>query len=313
MTATAQPSAEELKEFYGLDVVVIPTQTPCLRRDDEDVIFANRAAKRQALVTEIARVQHTGRPILVGTASVVESEQLAAALKEAGVECRILNAKHDEAEVVAEAGSLGAVTISTNMAGRGTDIRLGGGDGREHAAVVARGGLYVIGTNRHESLRVDQQLRGRSGRQGDPGASRFFVSVEDPIIARYGIRRLMTVPDLSTSDEPTTNPYCGARSDARSASSRARIWTFVAGSGTTPRSWKRNDSGSRPGATRYCAPSRPLALLAERSPTRYAQARTVASDDILRRVEQRVTLLALDRHWSNLPGPDAAGTGTAWR
>ena len=98
MTATAQPSAEELKEFYGLDVVVIPTQTPCLRRDDEDVIFANRAAKRQALVTEIARVQRTGRPILVGTASVVESEQLAAALQEAGVECRILNAKHDEAD-----------------------------------------------------------------------------------------------------------------------------------------------------------------------------------------------------------------------
>ena len=166
MTATAQPSAEELKEFYGLDVVVIPTHTPCLRRDDEDVIFANRAAKRHALVTEIARVQRTGRPILVGTASVVESEQLAAALQEAGVECRILNAKHDEAEaeVVAEAGSLGAVTISTNMAGRGTDIKLGGRDGREHAAVVARGGLYVIGTNRHESLRVDQQLRGRSGR-----------------------------------------------------------------------------------------------------------------------------------------------------
>ena len=301
MTATAQPAAEELKEFYGLDVVVIPTHTPCLRRDDEDVIFANRATKQQALVTEIARVQQTGRPILVGTASVVESEQLAAALEEAGVECRILNAKHDEAEaeVVAEAGSLGAVTISTNMAGRGTDIRLGGRDGREHAAVVARGGLYVIGTNRHESLRVDQQLRGRSGRQGDPGSSRFFVSVEDPIIARYGIRRLMTVPGLSTSDEPTTNPVL--RREIRRAQRiiegenldiRRRLWDYsevVETQRQWIQAWRHEILRAEP----------PLTLLAERSPTRYAQARTVAGDDILRRVEQRVMLLALDRHWSN--------------
>ena len=301
MTATAQPAAEELKDFYGLDVVVIPTHTPCLRRDDEDVIFADRAAKRQVLVTEIARVHHTGRPILVGTASVVESEQLAAALQEAGVECRILNAKHDEAEaeVVAEAGSLGAVTISTNMAGRGTDIKLGGRDGRGHAAVVARGGLYVIGTNRHESLRVDQQLRGRSGRQGDPGSSRFFVSVEDPIVARYGIRSLMTVPGLTTSDEPTTNPVL--RREIRRAQRiiegenldiRRRLGDYSEVVETQRRwiqAWRREILRAEP----------PLTLLAERSPTRYARARAVAGDDILRRVEQRVTLLALDRQWSN--------------
>ncbi len=301
MTATAQPAAEELKELYGLDVVVIPTHTPCLRRDDEDAIFGNRAAKRQALVTEVARVQRTGRPILVGTASVVESEQLAAALQEAGVECRILNAKHDEAEaeVVAEAGSLGAVTISTNMAGRGTDIKLGGRDGRGRAAVAARGGLYVIGTNRHESLRVDQQLRGRSGRQGDPGSSRFFVSVEDPIIARYGIRRLLAVPGLSTGDEPTTNPVLrreirraqriieGENLDIRR---RLRDYSEVV---ETQRQWIQ--------AWRHeILRAEPrLALLAERSPARYAQARAVAGDDMLRRVEQRVTLLALDRQWSN--------------
>ena len=301
MTATAQPAAEELKELYGLDVVVIPTHTPCLRRDDEDVIFGNRAAKRQALVTEVARVQRTGRPILVGTASVVESEQLAAALQEAGVECRILNAKHDEAEaeVVAEAGSLGAVTISTNMAGRGTDIKLGGRDGRGRAAVAARGGLYVIGTNRHESLRVDQQLRGRSGRQGDPGSSRFFVSAEDPIIARYGIRRLLAVPGPSTSDEPTTNPVLrreirraqriieGENLDIRR---RLRDYSEVV---ETQRQWIQ--------AWRHeILRAEPrLALLAERSPARYAQARAVAGDDMLRRVEQRVTLLALDRQWSN--------------
>ena len=301
MTATAQPAAEELKEFYGLDVVVIPTHTPCRRRDDEDVIFASRAAKRQALVTEIARVHHAGRPILVGTASVVESEHLAAALQEAGVECRILNAKHDEAEaeVVAEAGSLGAVTISTNMAGRGTDIKLGGRDGRDHAAVVARGGLYVIGTTRHESLRVDQQLRGRSGRQGDPGSSRFFVSVEDPMVARYGIRSLMTVPGRSTRDEPTTNPLL--RREIRRAQRiiegenldiRRRLRNYSEVVETQRRwieAWRREILRAEP----------PLALLAERSPTRYAQARTVAGDDVLRRVEQRVTLLALDRQWSN--------------
>ena len=185
------------------------------------------------------------------------------------------------------------------MAGRGTDIKLGGRDGREHAAVVARGGLYVIGTNRHESLRVDQQLRGRSGRQGDPGSSRFFVSVEDPIIARYGIRRLMTVPGLSTSDEPTTNPVL--RREIRRAQRiiegenldiRRRLWDYsevVETQRQWIQAWRQEILRAEP----------PLTLLAERSPTRYARARTVAGDDILRRVEQRVTLLALDRHWSN--------------
>ena len=171
MTATAQPAAEELEQLYGLRVTVVPTHRPMIRVDDPDVVFTDQDAKRAALVGEIAGVHATGRPVLVGTASVGESERLADELRAKGVPGEVLNARNDEreAEIVAHAGAVGAVTISTNMAGRGTDIRLGGPD--DHAAdrekVVALGGLYVIGTNRHASLRIDQQLRGRAGRQGD--------------------------------------------------------------------------------------------------------------------------------------------------
>ncbi|MBZ5586913.1 MAG: accessory Sec system translocase SecA2, partial [Acidobacteriia bacterium] len=144
-----------------------------------DILFETKAEKEQAVAEEIRRVHAAGQPILVGTASVEESERLSRALPD--IPHRVLNARQDEAEaaIIAEAGRCGAVTISTNMAGRGTDIRLGEG-------VAALGGLYVIGTNRHESRRIDNQLRGRSGRQGDPGCSRFFLSLEDPLLVKYG-------------------------------------------------------------------------------------------------------------------------------
>lgn len=189
MTATARSAAPELTEFYGLGVVVIPPHIPSAREDLPDAVFTHREAKRAALVREIGGAHASGRPVLVGTASVRESEALAADLRAEGIPCEILNAKNDELEAgtIAGAGARGAVTISTNMAGRGTDIRLGGPDERDRAAVVALGGLYVIGTNRHESLRIDRQLRGRAGRQGDPGSSRFFVSFEDDIFVRYGL------------------------------------------------------------------------------------------------------------------------------
>jgi preprotein translocase subunit SecA len=191
MTATAVTSARELKEFYGLGVAVVPSHRPCVRRDLPDVVFTHREAKRGALVREISDVHDTGRPVLVGTSSVRESEELAAALKDAGVACEVLNARNDELEaaVVARAGAMTAVTISTNMAGRGTDIKLGGPAQEERDRVAALGGLYVIGTNRHESLRIDRQLRGRAGRQGDPGSSCFFISLEDDIFERYGLSR----------------------------------------------------------------------------------------------------------------------------
>jgi preprotein translocase subunit SecA len=191
MTATAAPSAREFKEFYGVGVAVVPPHRPCVRADLPDVVFTHKAAKLEALVREIAGAHAAGRPVLAGTASVRESEELAAALVRAGVPCEVLNAKNDELEagVVARAGAPGAVTISTNMAGRGTDIKLGGPCEEERDRVASLGGLYVIGTNRHESLRIDNQLRGRSGRQGDPGSSRFFISLEDDVFERYGLGR----------------------------------------------------------------------------------------------------------------------------
>ena len=209
MTATARPSAAELKEFYGLTVAVIPPHLPCIRVDHPDVVFTHRKAKTRTLIREIVAVQASRRPILVGTLSVRESEELAAALKESGVRLEVLNARNDEleAKIIADAGRLGAVTISTNMAGRGTDIRLGGGNEAEREEVAALGGLYLIGTNRHESLRIDRQLRGRSGRQGDPGSSRFFISLEDEIFERYGLRtRFFSRYRLARQDNEVDSP-----------------------------------------------------------------------------------------------------------
>ena len=193
MTATAEAAEEELHAWYELDTVIIPPHRPCIRRDLPDVLFATVKEKTSALIDEIRRVHATGQPILVGTRSIRESEELAGLLDMNGLTCRILNAKDDaqEAAIIADAGSRGAITISTNMAGRGTDIRLGGVDAHDHAAVALTGGLYVIGTNRFESRRIDDQLRGRAGRQGDPGMSRFFISLEDDLFVKYRIRDLL--------------------------------------------------------------------------------------------------------------------------
>ena len=208
MTATACPAEEELAEFYGLGVAVVPPNRPCVRRDEPDLIFTHREAKHRALVRDIAAAHRRGRPVLVGTASVAESEELGSLLESASVPCRILNARNDsaEAEIIAEAGAAGAVTISTNMAGRGTDIHLGGRDETQRAAVADLGGLWVIGTNRHESRRIDDQLRGRAGRQGDPGASRFYVGLDDPLIQRYRIDELIPEHYRREQEEPVDHP-----------------------------------------------------------------------------------------------------------
>jgi preprotein translocase subunit SecA len=213
MTGTAQTAAEELRELYGLDVVVVPTHRPLIRVDQPDIVFTHRDAKDRAVVEEIQRAHSSGRPVLVGTLTVEESEQLAERLAGTGVTCQILNAKNDamEALVIARAGARGAVTISTNMAGRGTDIRLGGEDEAEREHVAALGGLYVIGTNRHESRRVDLQLRGRAGRQGDPGESRFFVSLDDDLLVRYGIDALIAGRVVTDRlDRPIDHPVLRA-------------------------------------------------------------------------------------------------------
>ncbi|PWU57381.1 accessory Sec system translocase SecA2 [Micromonospora sp. S4605] len=187
MTATAVLVGDQLREFFGLEVAVIPPNTPCVREDEPDRIYATRAEKEEALIDEIKRNHERGRPVLVGTLDVKESEGLAAGLNAAGVPCVVLNAKNDdeEAAIIAEAGAYGAVTVSTQMAGRGVDIRLGGSDQADRDRVAELGGLYVIGSGRHDSRRVDDQLRGRAGRQGDPGGSVFFVSLEDDLVVRH--------------------------------------------------------------------------------------------------------------------------------
>ncbi|WP_214626113.1 accessory Sec system translocase SecA2 [Paenibacillus agaridevorans] len=189
MTATAHVSAMEFGDIYALEVVPIPPNRPNIRIDYPHRIYSHKEAKLKALVQEISSVHATGRPILIGTFSVEESEMLVEALAAANVPCHVLNAKNDakEAELIAKAGELGAVTVSTNMAGRGVDIRLGGGNPAQGEVVAKLGGLYVIGTHMHQSVRIDNQLRGRSGRQGDPGASVFFVSLEDEILLKFGM------------------------------------------------------------------------------------------------------------------------------
>ena len=180
MTGTAATQADEFRTFYQLEVEVIPTNRPVIRIDDPDAVYPTKAAKEQAVVEEVRAAHEARQPVLVGTASVEESERLSRAL--IGIPHTVLNARNEEQEagIVARAGERGAVTISTNMAGRGVDIRLGEG-------VAELGGLYVIGTNRHEARRIDHQLRGRAGRQGDPGRSRFFLSLEDDLLVKYGI------------------------------------------------------------------------------------------------------------------------------
>ncbi|MEU4161187.1 accessory Sec system translocase SecA2 [Actinoplanes sp. NPDC026670] len=187
MTATAVHVGEQLREYFKLEVAVIPSNTPNIREDDVDRIYSAHDMRDEALVEEIKIAHESGRPVLIGTLDVKASERLAAQLADAGVPSNVLNAKNDaeEASIIAEAGALGAVTVSTQMAGRGVDIRLGGSDEKDRDAVVELGGLYVIGSGRHDSRRVDDQLRGRAGRQGDPGRSVFFVSLEDELVQRH--------------------------------------------------------------------------------------------------------------------------------
>lgn len=205
MTATASSAEDEFNQFYGLDIVVIPPNKKCIREDYPDRLFKSKKTKNRSIINEIIDVHKTGRPILVGTASVEESEMLSEQLIRNGIDCEVLNAKNDEYEagIISQAGKLHAITISTNMAGRGTDIRLGGIDQKERKQAVELGGLYVIGTNRHESRRIDNQLRGRSGRQGDPGSSRFFISIKDNIFIKYHLNDLLptNIPEDIQNDE----------------------------------------------------------------------------------------------------------------
>lgn len=185
MTGTALAAGEQLRQFYKLGVSPIPPNEPNIREDESDRVYITAAAKNDAIVAHIAEVNETGQPVLVGTRDVAESEDLHERLLRRGVPAVVLNAKNDaeEAQVIAEAGKFGVVTVSTQMAGRGTDIRLGGSDEADHDRVAELGGLHVVGTGRHHTQRLDNQLRGRAGRQGDPGSSVFFSSWEDDVVA----------------------------------------------------------------------------------------------------------------------------------
>jgi len=196
MTGTAETEGAEFWEIYKLDVVVIPTNKPVIRKDYEDVIYRSKREKYNAVIEQIIKERNKGRPLLVGTTTVEVSETLSRMLKRKGVPHNVLNAKQHqrEAEIVAHAGESKAVTIATNMAGRGTDIKLGAG-------VVEAGGLAIIGTERHESRRIDRQLRGRSGRQGDPGSSIFFLSLEDDLMRLFGSERIAGVMDRLGAQE----------------------------------------------------------------------------------------------------------------
>ena len=262
MTGTAMTEAEELHKIYKLEVVAVPTHRPMIRDDEADLVFRNETGKYLALIDEIVEMHDAGRPVLVGTVSVEKSEHLAEMLKRRGVKHEVLNAKFHEKEapIVAQAGRLGAVTIATNMAGRGTDIKLGGDPAgmasdilhrkglnpaevdketyeaalgeatavcdEEHERVVEAGGLHIIGTERHDSRRIDNQLRGRAGRQGDPGSSRFYLSLEDDLMKRFASDRVAGLMERLGLDEDMAIESRLVSKTIESAQSRVEGYNF---------------------------------------------------------------------------------------
>ncbi|HVE91517.1 MAG TPA: accessory Sec system translocase SecA2 [Actinomycetota bacterium] len=298
MTGTAASGADEFKEFYGLSVAVIPTNRPSVRTDHPDHTYTHKDAKERGLLREILRVHATGRPILVGTTSVRESERIAARLRLKGVDCHVLNAKNEELEagVIARAGMSGAVTISTNMAGRGTDIRLGGGEPKAEAHVAALGGLYVLGTNRHESVRIDYQLRGRAGRQGDPGESRFFVSLEDELVQLYGMHGPGIDAD-ARQDEPLEDPGVNEEIEraqrmieAQNFEIRRTLWEYG-----SILEQQRKAVHARRDRVLY---GEEFGLLDRAVPDKAADVRERFGEDVLRLAERQITLSHIDKAWA---------------
>jgi preprotein translocase subunit SecA len=302
MTATAEPAAAEFAAFFGLETTVFPPHRPCRRVDEPDVVFVTRQAKHAAIVDDVARAHRTGRPILVGTTSVRESEEIGAALTARAIPREVLNAKQDalEASIIARAGRLGAVTISTNMAGRGTDIVLGGGDPAQRDEVAALGGLYVLGTNRHESRRIDDQLRGRAGRQGDPGSSRFFISLEDDLIQRYGVMSLIPASHRpAPRSEPIADPIVSreiARAqrivEGQNFEIRRTLWKYSALVEEQRRiiyDWRQA----------LLADEADPGICAESCPDHYAMLAEGTGLDAVRHAEQLIVVRLIDERWAD--------------
>jgi preprotein translocase subunit SecA len=298
MTGTALAAGEQLRQFYKLGVSPIPPNTPNIREDETDRVYVSAAAKNDAIIAHIIEVHETGQPVLVGTHDVAESEELHERLLRRGVPATVLNAKNDteEARVIAEAGKLGAVTVSTQMAGRGTDIRLGGSDEADHNKVVALGGLHVVGTGRHNTERLDNQLRGRAGRQGDPGSSVFFSSWEDDVAAA----------NLESNKLPTQTDEAGRVVSHKAAGLLAHAQRVAEGRllDVHANTWRYNQLIAQQRAIIVARRNTLLSTaaareeLAELAPERYAELSENLSEDRLETICRLIMLYHLDRGWA---------------
>jgi preprotein translocase subunit SecA len=304
MTGTAVTVGDQLLQFYGLEVAVIPPNQPCIRVDEEDRLYATMGQKDRAIVAEVAGAHANGQPVLIGTLDIAESERLSRRLTAAGLEHVVLNAKNDaqEAAIVAEAGAYGAITVSTQMAGRGTDIRLGGSeagadDAAEHDRVAELGGLYVIGTGRHASGRLDNQLRGRSGRQGDPGDSVFFVSMEDELITNYA-------PDTRAPRDVAAD---GRVRDARATEAVAHAQRVAEGVNLEihRNTYRYHELIEKQRAIvlehrdRLLRGDAALVALGTRCPERFEELSASVDEDVLADAARTIVLYHLDRGWAD--------------
>ncbi|GII62289.1 protein translocase subunit SecA [Sphaerisporangium krabiense] len=291
MTGTAVAVEDQLREFYDLKVAVIPPNRPCVRVDEPDRVFGHVVDMRMALVEEIARVHEAGRPILIGTLDVSESERLAADLHHEGLECVVLNAKNDaeEAAIISYAGQKGTITVSTQMAGRGTDIRLGEG-------VAELGGLYVIGAGRHASSRLDDQLRGRAGRQGDPGGSVFYVSLEDDLITHYAPHESLPSADDETGVVRSKRAgYIVGHAQRVAEGSHLEIhrntWRYT-------RLLERQRAQVLEQRDKVLRGEAAADALAAARPERWDELREQAGEQVLREAARQIVLYHLDRCWT---------------
>ncbi|ETZ53939.1 accessory Sec system translocase SecA2 [Mycobacterium avium subsp. hominissuis] len=302
MTGTALAAGEQLRQFYKLGVSPIPPNKPNIREDEADRVYITAAAKNDAIVEHIIEVHETGQPVLVGTRDVAESEELHERLLRRGVPAVVLNAKNDaeEAQVIAEAGKFGVVTVSTQMAGRGTDIRLGGSDEADHDRVAELGGLHVVGTGRHHTERLDNQLRGRAGRQGDPGSSVFFSSWEDDVVAANLDRnKLPMETDPETGDGRIISPKAAGLLGHAQRVAEGRMLDVHANT------WRYNQLIAQQRAIIVDRRNTLLRTatareeLAELAPKRYRELAEEIPEERLETICRHIMLYHLDRGWAD--------------
>ncbi len=301
MTATAVPVGAALREFYQLEVAVIASNKPCIRADQPDRLYATLPAKEAAVTAEIIAAHETGRPVLIGTLDVAESEKLATELASHDLTCTVLNAKNDseEAAIIAEAGTYATITVSTQIAGRGTDIKLGGAHGTDadRDRIAELGGLYVIGTGRHWSPRLDDQLRGRAGRQGDPGGSIFFESLEDELIVQHA-------PDVTAPRDVAAD---GLISDAKAHWTAGHAQRVAEGANVElhRNTWRYNELIEEQRRIllehreRVLSTDAARVALAGRCPERYQELADKLDDPALERATRQIVLYHLDRAWAD--------------